>query len=93
MNYHFYGWENAVAQPLHKEYEKIKSPRELYDILSGLWCADTCAPRMRHEWTKENKTKGQCFLYRIFSGERYMEFPWRTEQCIAIMWQVAAVLI
>ena len=76
MNYHFYGWENAVAQPLHKEYEKIKSPRELYDILSGLWCADTCAPRMRHEWTKENKTKGQCsitaFLVQdIFGGKVY----------------------
>ena len=69
MNYHFYGWENAVAQPLHKEYEKIKSPRELYDILSGLWCADTCAPRMRHEWTKENKTKGQCSITALTSEQ------------------------
>lgn len=76
LKYNFYGWETATVQPIHKEYEKIRSPRELYDILSGLWCADTCAPRMRHEWTEENKTKGQCsitaFLVQdIFGGKVY----------------------
>lgn len=76
MEYHFYGWENAMVQPVGKEYEKIRSPRELYDLLSELWCADTCAPRMREEWSEENKTLGQCsitaFLVQdIFGGKVY----------------------
>lgn len=25
------------------------TPRDYYDLLSGIWCADTCAPRMRGE--------------------------------------------
>lgn len=76
MEYHFYGWENATAQPVCKKYEKIRSPRELYDLLSELWCAETCAPRMRGDWSKENKTLGQCsitaFLAQdIFGGKVY----------------------
>lgn len=76
MEYHFYGWENAVEQPVEKEYEKISSPRMLYDLLSELWCADTCAPRMRKDWSRENKTLGQCsitaFLAQdIFGGKVY----------------------
>ncbi len=76
MDYNFYGWENAVAAPVHEAYQMIHSPRELYDILSGLWCAKTCAPRMREKWSKENKTLGQCsitaFLAQdIFGGKVY----------------------
>lgn len=76
MEYNFYGWGNVLAQPVCKEYEKIHSPRELYDLLSELWCADTCAPRMRGDWSKENKTLGQCsitaFLAQdIFGGRVY----------------------
>lgn len=76
MEYHFYGWENATAQPVCKKYENIRSPRELYDLLSELWCADTCAPRMRGDWSKVNKTLGQCsitaFLAQdIFGGRVY----------------------
>lgn len=76
MEYNFYGWENALVQPVCKKYEKIRSPRELYDLLSELWCADTCAPRMREEWSKDNKTLGQCsitaFLAQdIFGGKVY----------------------
>ncbi len=76
MEYHFYGWENEVIKPIHDKYQNIHSPRDLYDKLSSIWCADTCAPRMRHLWTKENKTKGQCsitaFLAQdIFGGEVY----------------------
>ncbi len=76
MEYNFYGWENATVQPVCKEYEEIHSPRELYDILSEIWCADTCAPRMRENWSKENKTLGQCsitaFLAQdIFGGKVY----------------------
>jgi len=76
MGYNFYGWEQAQAPPVDKKYQAIHSPRELYDILSELWCADTCAPRMRQDWSPENKTLGQCsitaFLVQdIFGGSVY----------------------
>ena len=49
---------------------------ELYDLLNKCWCYDTCAPRMRDSWNKDNKTLGQCsitaFLIQdIFKGEVY----------------------
>lgn len=55
-------------------YPGIETPLDLYDALSRIWCADTCAPRMRADWTPENKTLGQCsvtaFLAQdIFGGE------------------------
>ncbi len=76
MDYRFYGWEDATVGPAHEEYESIASPKVLYDLLSELWCADTCAPRMRNEWSRENKTLGQCsitaFLVQdIFGGKVY----------------------
>lgn len=76
MGYGFYGWEKADVHAVGNGYEDIKDPRMLYDILSGIWCADTCAPRMRDKWTKENMTFGQCsitaFLAQdIFGGRVY----------------------
>ncbi|MCR4841236.1 MAG: hypothetical protein K5848_06805 [Lachnospiraceae bacterium] len=74
--YSFYGWETADAAPVDEKYKKIENPRALYDILSEIWCAETCAPRMRDNWTPENKTLGQCsitaFLVQdIFGGKVY----------------------
>lgn len=74
MEYYFYGWQHADVPAIHKEYEGIETPWDLYDALSEIWCADTCAPRMRDSWSKENKTLGQCsitaFLAQdIFGGK------------------------
>lgn len=74
--YRFYGWEQATASPITDEYAGIQSPRDLYDVLSKVWCRDTCAPRMRDSWDESNKTFGQCsitaFLAQdIFGGEVY----------------------
>ncbi len=74
MGYRFYGWEGANAPAVNNEYKGINTPIDLYDALSHIWCADTCAPRMRDEWTKENMTLGQCsitaFLAQdIFGGK------------------------
>ena len=49
MSYQFWGWEHADAPAITEEYPGIQNPRQLYDALSKLWCADTCAPRMRKE--------------------------------------------
>lgn len=76
MAYQFYGWETANVSAITDKYQKIKTPTDLYDALSSLWCAETCAPRMREEWTPENRTMGQCsitaFLAQdIFGGKVY----------------------
>lgn len=76
MQYKFYGWEQAEVPAVNDLYSGIRNPRDLYDALAGLWCADTCAPRMRSEWSSENRTLGQCsitaFLAQdIFGGKVY----------------------
>ncbi len=76
MEYRFYGWETADPAPVTDEYPGIKSPRDLYDVLSDIWCEYTCAPRLREGWSRENKTLGQCsitaFLVQdIFGGKVY----------------------
>ena len=76
MEYKFYGWETATIKPINNIYLKIHSPLALYDALSEIWSADTCAPRMRDNWTPDNKTLGQCsitaFLVQdIFGGKVY----------------------
>ena len=62
MCYSFYGWEKADVAAIDTSYDGITNPRELYDALSEIWSADTCAPRMREDWTKDNKTLGQCSI-------------------------------
>lgn len=74
--YQFYGWEQALCEAADHSYPGIHTPQDLYDALSEVWCADTCAPRMRQNWTPENKTLGQCsitgFLVQdIFGGKVY----------------------
>ncbi len=77
MSYNFYGWREAGNVRAKKSlYKGIETPIDLYDALSAVWCADTCAPRMRSDWTEENRTLGQCsitaFLAQdIFGGEVY----------------------
>ena len=75
-SYNFYGWETATVKAITDTYKGIETPWDLYDALSNIWCADTCAPRMRADWSLENKTLGQCsitaFLAQdIFGGEVY----------------------
>ena len=76
MKYNFWGWEHADAPALTTEYRGINTPTDLYDALTHIWCAKTCAPRMREDWTEDNKTLGQCsitaFLAQdIFGGKVY----------------------
>lgn len=76
MQYNFYGWETATITVENETYPLIHTPMDLYDALSQIWCAETCAPRMRHEWSEDNKTLGQCsitaFLAQdIFGGRVY----------------------
>ena len=72
--YRFYGADDALLPRIVPEYKGIDDPYKLYDALEKIWCADTCAPRMRDEWSPANKTLGQCsitaFLVQdIFGGK------------------------
>ena len=62
MEYRFYGWEHADMPPANPRYARVKTPRDLYDLLSELWCAKTCAPRLRAQWSPEDRTLGQCSI-------------------------------
>ena len=69
--YRFYGWETADVTD-----EKGLTPRDYYDILNTIWTVETCAPRLRVNWSPENVTLGQCsitaFLVQdIFGGKVY----------------------
>ena len=69
--YHFYGAESTDIQD-----SRGLNPKDYYDILSKIWCAETCAPRLRDKWSADNKTMGQCsvtaFLMQdVFGGEVY----------------------
>ena len=76
MSYRFYGWENASVPPITDDFKGINTPLDLYDALSNIWCEYTCAPRLRSDWSEDNKTLGQCsitaFLAQdIFGGKVY----------------------
>ena len=76
MKYNFYGHDVPEVSPINDEYKTIKSQYDLYDRLLSIWCEYTCAPRLRKDWSKQNKTLGQCsitaFLVQdIFGGKVY----------------------
>ena len=66
--YHFYGW--------HRVSQNILA---LYDDVRCAWCAETCAPRMRADWSKDNPSLGQCsitaFLVQDLLGGRVYGIP------------------
>lgn len=69
--YKFYGWETANIKDTHG-----LTLRDYYDLLVDIWCKETCAPRLREEWTCKNPTLGQCsvtaFLIQdMFGGDVY----------------------
>ena len=74
--YKFYGHETPSVVVINDQFKKVKDQRHLYDLLSEIWSKETCAPRMQKDWTKDNKTLGQCsitaFLVQdIFGGLVY----------------------
>lgn len=86
-------WHNGQAdvRAITDEYRGVHTPADLYDVLSDVWCAETCAPRMRQNWTPENKTLGQCsitaFLAQdIFGGKVYgVPRPGGTYHCYNVV--------
>lgn len=80
MAYKFYGWEQAAGiTAAGGPCSSVKTPLDLYDLLTEIWCAGTCAPRLRGEWTPGNKTLGQCsvtaFLAQDIFGGKVFGIP------------------
>ena len=73
MGYKFYGWQDAAVYAVSEEYRGIKSPWDLYDALSHVWCRYTCAPRLRDNWSEENKTLGQCSITAFLVQDIFLE--------------------
>ena len=73
-SYRFYGWQTADVRDA-----RGLTPRDYYDLLSELWSAETCAPRMRGDWSADNPTLGQCsitaFLMQDLFGGRVYGVP------------------
>ena len=72
--YRFYGWKTADIKD-----EKGLTPRDYYDLLKDIWTAETCAPRLRGDWSPDNRTLGQCsitaFTVQALLGGRVYGIP------------------
>ncbi len=72
--YRFGGWETADIRD-----QSGRTPRDYYDLLKKIWCAETCAPRLRENWSPDNPALGQCsvtaFLMQDFFGGKVWGIP------------------
>ncbi len=63
----------------YNERSAPESVKRLYSALKEAWCADTCAPRMRKNWSKDNPSLGQCsvtaFLVQDIMGGEVFGVP------------------
>ena len=78
--HNFYGHKDALlVTAVNNSYSKIITPIDLYDALANIWCEYSCAPRMRHLWSQNNPTLGQCsitaFLAQDIFGGKVLGIP------------------
>lgn len=94
--YHFYGWEQADVPARETSYPGIRTPLDLYDKLSQVWCRETCAPRLQAVWTPENKTlvsaPSRRSWRRISSAGKCMAFSAPAGTTTATTWWMAMCL-
>lgn len=74
--YSFYGSDSQSVHPINPLFKQIKDQRHLYELLNDIWSIQSCTPRLRKEWSTDNKTCGQCsitclLVQDIFGGEIY----------------------
>ena len=74
----FYGSETTFP-PAETGLPGIATPQDLYRVLLGCWCAESCAPRMRARWSAADPTLGQCsvtaFLAQDLFGGAVLGIP------------------
>ena len=64
--YRFGGWETADIRD-----QSGRTPRDYYDLLKKIWCAETCAPRLRENWSPDNPALGQCSVTAFLMQDLY----------------------
>lgn len=67
---------DLALKPKKEEFSDINSLDKLYELFSKAWSEQTCAPRLRNLWNKNNITVGQCsitslIIQDIYGGEVY----------------------
>lgn len=71
-DYCFIGADEAnLVTPISELYSKLGSARDFYNFLLNVWCIDTCAPRMRDDWSSDNPTLGQCSITAFLVQDYY----------------------
>ena len=73
--YNYYGAEHQIAVKNHL-YKGVENIHHLYDALTHSWTRETCTSRLRHKWSDEDYTCGQCaitafIVQDIFGGDIY----------------------
>lgn len=73
--YNYYGAEHQIAVKNHL-YKGVENIHQLYDALVHSWTRETCTSRLRHKWSDEDYTCGQCaitafIVQDIFGGDIY----------------------
>ena len=76
MEMKYYAKDVEGLRAIETKYPGVYTVEDLYDALTRSWCLETCAPRLRHLWSPEDMTVGQCsvtaFLAQdIFGGKVY----------------------
>ena len=76
MKYSYYGFDNSKNINIKTKYKNISNPNDFYDIVSKIWCKNTCAKRMQDNWSKDNISLGQCSItsilfQEVFGGQIY----------------------
>ena len=66
-SYRFFGWDTSDKVRTENGW----TPCALYDLLRGAWCAETCAPRLRGQWSAENPTCGQCSVTAFLAQDLF----------------------
>ena len=74
MEMKYYAKDVEGLRAIETKYPGVYTVEDLYDALTRSWCLETCAPRLRHLWSPEDMTVGQCsvtaFLAQdIFGGK------------------------
>lgn len=81
MTYNYYGAEHQILLKNHL-YNGVENIHQLYDALTHCWTKETCTSRLRHKWSEQDYTCGQCaitafIVQDVFGGDIY-EVPLET---------------
>ena len=85
----YYGAEHEINVE-NCLYDGIENIHDLYNALVKSWSRETCTQRLRHKWTKEDYTCGQCaitaFVVQDIFGKTIQHDDLETQKCSAVVY-------